>query len=57
MITIIKNTMHAYNYEITIFSMIYCLSSNDFLIFPRFQTFEIDSGEYFYFTKIFNNVT
>gem|GEM_PF-3268347 len=49
--------MHAYNYEITIFSMIYCLSSNDFLIFPRFQTFEIDSGEYFYFTKIFNNVT
>jgi len=42
MITIIKNSMHAYNYEITIFRLIYCFSSNDFLIFPRFQTIEDD---------------
>jgi len=42
MITIIKNSMHAYNYEITIFWKIYCVSSNDFLIFPIFQTIEGD---------------
>lgn len=42
MITIIKNSMHAYNYEITIFLLIYCFFSNDFLIFPRFQTIEGD---------------
>ena len=42
MITIIKNSMHAYNYEITIFRLIYCIFSNDFLIFPRFQTIEDD---------------
>lgn len=40
MITIIKNSMHAYNCEITVFWKIYCVSSNDFLIFPRFQTIE-----------------
>lgn len=40
MITIIKNSMHAYNYEITIFPLIYCFFSNDFLIFTRFQTIE-----------------
>ncbi len=43
MITIIKNSMHAYNYEITIFRLIYCFFSNDFLIFTRFQTIEGDS--------------
>lgn len=42
MITIIKNSMHAYNYEITIFKLIYCFFSNDFLIFPIFQTIEDD---------------
>ncbi|SMO80802.1 hypothetical protein SAMN06265220_10432 [Flavobacterium nitrogenifigens] len=34
--------MHAYNCEITIFSLIYCFSSNDFLTFPIFQTIEDD---------------
>ncbi len=48
MITIIKNSMHAYNYEKTIFQLIYCFFSNDFLIFPRFQTIEGDyEGEVF----------
>jgi len=40
MITVIKNSMHAYNYGITIFELIYCVIFNDFLIFPRFQTIE-----------------
>ncbi len=60
MITIIKNSMRAYNYEITIFRMIYCFFSNDFLIFPRFQTIEANfTGfilrEFFLFVK--NNFT